>query len=116
MTAVSKTAWWGTGLTAEEESLGRERPTGKLHTVSQEERCEEVPRDEENVRLCQGDRMLGEQENYKDARNILKKETNGFCDHLDVREAAKKGSESLRISSQAQTWTTNSVVSVVLLR
>ena len=33
VTAVSKTAWWGTGLTAEEESLGRERPTRENHGI-----------------------------------------------------------------------------------
>lgn len=57
MTAVSKRAWWGTGLTAEEESLGRERPTEKNHGIlgrvvlggsrDRERGCQTVPRETE---------------------------------------------------------------------
>ena len=65
MTAVSKIAWWGTALMAEEEILGREMPTRENHGIlvkSDAGGPRERERERENVGLSQGDRMLGDKE------------------------------------------------------
>ena len=64
ITAVSKIAWWGTGLMAEEEILGREMPTRENHGILVRVMLgvPERERERENVGLSQGDRMLGGKE------------------------------------------------------
>lgn len=81
MTAVSKIAWWGTALMAEEEILGREMPMRENHGILVKSDAG-GPRERERERECRTipgrQNAGGQRKKYRDARDILKKETNGI--------------------------------------
>ena len=76
MTAVSKIAWWGTALMAEEEILGREMPTRENHGIlvksdaggpreRERERMSDYPRETE----CWGTKKVQGCQRYSEERN-----------------------------------------------
>lgn len=82
VTAVSKIAWWGTGLMAEEEILGREMPTRENHGILVRVMLGVPERERQRERECRTvpgrQNAGGQRKKYRDARDILKKETNGI--------------------------------------